>query len=106
MKFPNQSAKPYTRTEAANWVGTMGCYGIFRSRDNFCAYIGMGDIGTRLLAHLPPLPDNECIPTHAPDVFYVAIPGTNTEAERDALETALIAEFNPHCNTQKKRKTG
>ncbi len=91
MGFPSQTPRAFTRANVeAITPGQYGCYGLYMGGGAW-VYVGKGDIRKRLLDHLNG--DNPCItrnrPTHWVDIV------TNN---MDALEKALILEFQPSCN--------
>lgn len=74
-----------------------GVYGIYNSNTMKYVYIGKGEIRSRLRAHFNGSDGNPCILRSGPTHFVYDI-----TSNADALETELIRDFSPPCNTQKK----
>jgi hypothetical protein len=90
MPFPDQQPRPFTKPEVQKLhVGQRGCYGLFNS--SVWIYVGMGDIRSRLLAHLNG--DDSCITQWAPTHFVQEITTNMDEREKE-----LIRELSPKCN--------
>ncbi len=84
--------QPYTRASImAIRADQMGVYGVFKG--NIAVYIGSGNIGERLLAHLNG--DNPCINNLKPDHWVSEI---ITSSDPIARERAYIQEYKPLCN--------
>ena len=90
MPFVNEM-HPYTREDALRLTPNVkGVYGIFRG--DKAVYIGSGDIGERLLAHLNG--DNPCIISNTPDLWT----GEIFAGDPTVREEELILSYDPICN--------
>lgn len=90
MGFPQQQPHSFTREGIEDIAPNQdGCYGIYRA--GTWIYVGMGDVRTRLLAHLNG--DNPRITREKPTHFV-----TVRTSDMVNMEKRLIRELDPIAN--------